>query len=217
LRYGTPKWLGVGAAVAAAGLAYHTALRPRMNRWGATQTEARRPLPGDELSPDPFLHSTRAITIDAPPYAVWPWIAQVGYGRAGWYSYDWVERLMFAGRYAEGHSATWIHPELQDLREGDVVPFGVGVRIPVTAIEPEKYLVIGKSWAFVLEDLSDGRTRLLVRTRGPGWVRAPLQRIPVLRQIGAAIDYAIGEPLHHFMERKMMLGVAERAEALVRI
>jgi hypothetical protein len=169
------------------------------------------------LSPDPFLHSTRAITIDAPPYAVWPWIAQVGYGRAGWYSYDWVERLMFAGRYAEGHSATWIHPELQDLREGDVVPFGVGVRIPVTAIEPEKYLVIGKSWAFVLEDLSDGRTRLLVRTRGPGWVRAPLQRIPVLRQIGAAIDYAIGEPLHHFMERKMMLGVAERAEALVRI
>lgn len=187
-----------------------------MLRWGATEEEARGPLPGDELVPDTVLESTRAVTIDAPPSAVWPWLVQVGYGRAGWYSYDPIERMMFAGKYAEGHSATRIHPEFQDLGLADDVPFGLGVRIPVTEIDPERHLVLGASWAFVLHELPDGRTRLLVRTRGPGWTRGMIGKIPGLWPIGAAIDYVVGEPLHHFMERKMILGLAKRAEQVAR-
>ena len=115
------RWrLALGAmTVQAAGVAYHLLVRPRMLVWGMTQQEARRPLPGDELEPDPVVNTTHAVTIDAPPSVIWPWIVQVGgYGRAGWYTHDWVERLLFAGRYAEGHSATRIHPEFQDLGGG---------------------------------------------------------------------------------------------------
>jgi hypothetical protein len=85
-----------------------------MLRWGISEDDARQPLPGDERVPDPSPgdNSTHAITIDAPPSAVWPWIVQIGHNRAGWYSHDWVERLCGI-RYAEGHSATRIHPEFQ--------------------------------------------------------------------------------------------------------
>jgi hypothetical protein len=79
-------------------------------------------------------------------------------------------------------------------------------------IEPDRHLIIGNTVAWVLRDLGDGRTRLIVRTRGYGWFRALFRRVPVLRQLGAVIDYAIGEPLHHYMEKGMCLGIASRAE-----
>ncbi len=105
----------------AAGLAaYMFVVRPQINRWGATDEEVTKPLPGDEVDPAwpasaeadacGRLVSTRAITIDAPPEEVWPWLVQIGCGRAGFYSHDWVERLV-GMTYAEGHSATRIHPE----------------------------------------------------------------------------------------------------------
>ncbi|MGZ8613811.1 MAG: DUF6544 family protein [Actinomycetota bacterium] len=186
--------------------------RPAFRSWGATVEETTRALPGDDLAPEPWLQSTRAITIDAPPELVWPWLVQIGDRRAGWYSYDWVERA-FGCRYVDGHSSTRVVPELQRLRVGDPVWFAPRVSIPVTALDPERHLVIGESWAFVLEPLPDGRTRFLVRTRG-GWMHEWLSGHPALRRVGDAIDHVAGEPLHFAMERKMMLGIKERAERL---
>lgn len=101
--------------------------RPRMLHWGATSEEASEPLPGDDRTPHPRVQSTRAVTIDAPPERVWPWLMQMGIGRAGFYSHDWVERLMCRARYVEGrHSATRIHPEVPPLQASDTVPTGGG-------------------------------------------------------------------------------------------
>jgi hypothetical protein len=128
-------WLA-GGAVAAEVVAY-LLWRPRMLRWGATAEEASEPLPGDDRTPRPRMQSTRAVTIDVPPEQVWPWLMQMGIGRAGFYTHDWVERLMFRARYVEGrHSATRIHPELPPLKAGDTVPMGGGVLAPVSEVEP---------------------------------------------------------------------------------
>jgi hypothetical protein len=164
---GRRAYLWVGAATAATVLGY-LAWRPRMLRWGATEEEAAEPLPGDDRTPHPRVQSTRAITIDAPPEQVWPWLVQMGIGRAGFYSHDWVERL-FGARYVEGkHSATRIHPELQDLKVGDIVPYGAGNFVPVAEIEPNKHLAHTEAW--VLRPLPNGRTRLIVRYKGMGFI-----------------------------------------------
>src|SRR6056300_388147 len=98
--------------------------------WGATNDEAREPLAGDDLVADARLIATRAITIDAPPFAVFPWLRQMGFGRAGWYSYDWIDNL---GR----KSATTILPAWQQVGTGDVIPGGGPVGFEVTeADEP---------------------------------------------------------------------------------
>jgi hypothetical protein len=97
------------------------------------------------------VQSTRAITIDAPPERVWPWIVQMGIERAGFDSHDWVERLIVHARYAEGRqSAMRIHPELQGLRVGDLVPYGAGVYARVHALEPNRHLVHGEAWVLKL-------------------------------------------------------------------
>jgi hypothetical protein len=185
---------------------------PSFRRWGATDDEVARPLPGDKLRPVPWLESTRAITIEAPPEQVWPWLKQIGDRKAGWYSYDWVERA-FGCRYVDGHSSSRVVPEFQDLQLGDPVWFAPRVSIRVTALEPNRHLVIGESWAFVLEPLPGGRTRFLVRTRG-GWMHEWFALLPLARPIGGLIDHVVGEPLHFAMERKMMLGIKDRAEGL---
>ncbi len=88
-----------------------------LERWGATDDEVEGPLAGDSLVPDAQMIATRSIDIAAPPAEVFPWLVQMGFGRAGWYSYDWIDNL---GR----RSADRIHPEWQDLAEGDEVPAG---------------------------------------------------------------------------------------------
>jgi len=201
--------------------AYDTLVRPWMLDWGATADERHLPLPGDEIVEDVMAHHTRAVTIDAPPHAVWPWLVQIGDRRAGFYSYDWVERFVFPGmvHYVEkSHSATRIHPDLQTVRVGDRINTGsVGRHFalgnPVTVVEPDRALVIG-TWAFVLQPLDDGRrTRFVVRERDTGWFRllAP-RRSGLLKAAGAVVDYAVAEPLHFAMTRKMMLGLKQRAE-----
>lgn len=129
------------AAVALAG--YDTLVRPRMVNWGASSAERRMQLPGDDIASGMPPDYTKAVTIEAPPEAVWPWLAQIGDHRAGWYSYDWVERFVFPGtvHYIEGtHSATRIHPELQQVHVGDRINTGtagkVAVGSPVTVLEP---------------------------------------------------------------------------------
>ena len=116
------------------------------------------------------------------PEKVWPWLMQIGDRKAGWYSYDWVERA-FGCRYVDGHSSMRVVPEFQDLQLGDPVWFAPRVSIRVTALEPNRHLVIGESWAFVLEPLPGGRTRFLVRTRG-GWMHEWFAMLLLARPIG---------------------------------
>jgi hypothetical protein len=148
---------------------------------------------------------------------------QIGDRRAGFYSYDWIERFVFPGmvHYIErSHSATHIHPELQDLAVGDRINTGsvgrVAVGAPVTILEPNRVLAIG-TWAFVLRPLANDHTRLLVRERDTGWLKAAApRRSGLARAAGALVDYVVGEPLHFAMVRKMMLGLKERAERSAR-
>src|SRR6478672_6897855 len=93
-------------------------LRHRYLKWGATSREQAQPLVGDDLLPAVDLSATRAITVDAPADAVWPWLVQLGQGRGGFYSYDWLEQMVGAGI----RSADYIVPELQQLAVGDTVP-----------------------------------------------------------------------------------------------
>ncbi len=220
--------VGLTAATGAV-LAGYLAWRPRMLRWGATDEEATEALPGDDRTPDPQVQSTRAITIDAPPEQVWPWIVQMGIRRAGFYTHDWLERTLFRARYIEGrHSATRIHPELQDLRPGDRIYMGGGAYAAVAEIEPVRHLVAFET--FVLRPLPGDRTRLIVRYRGNGFVQpamhavAPdasalprliafvVRHLPGADLILRAFDFFVSDPLHHYMETGVLRGIKKRAE-----
>ena len=111
---------GLAAAVAAG--TYMLVFRRRCLTWGATPDEVTRPLPGDDLLATPDIVSTRAVTIDAPPSAIWPWLVQMGSDRGGAYTYDWIENLFGLGM----HSASTVLPEFQDVKVGDAFPLGQG-------------------------------------------------------------------------------------------
>ena len=194
---------GLACAGAVALLTYPR-WRPWCLTWGATDAEAVLALPGDELLEDPDVVTTRAIGIDVPPSTVWPWIVQMGPGRAGAYTYDWIENL--AG--LDMHSADELLPEFQDISLGDGWKLGLkGPRLEVARLDRESALVLRSDdgnwvWAFVL--IPDGQgTRLLSRNR--------------IRQPGAsatsrALFTYLMEPGSLVMERKMLLGIKERAE-----
>ncbi len=186
-----------GLAVLATGLvaAYLAAVRPWMLRWGATTEETNKALPGDELVPNPGSQSTRAVTVNAPVGAVWPWLAQVGQDRAGFYSYEWLEN--FAG--CRMRNAEQIHAKWQERAIGETVYLHHAYGLPVARFERDRVLAL-KGWgALVVEPLEGERTRLLAlgRTaRGPALIlNALLIEIP-----------------HLVMERKMLLGIKRRAE-----
>jgi len=208
--------VALASATAVGSAVYGLIVRPRIRRWGATDDEVGKVLPGDELE-SPFGYraiSTRAITIDAPPEEVWPWLVQMGSGRAGFYTHEWVERLLFV-TYADGHSANRIHPEWQELQVGDRVPYSRFNTVAVTMIDRPRCLIAGE-W-LVLELLEGGtRTRLIARTRG-GWLEPLARKVPVigllLWPIAALIERGPGELLHHYMESGMLLGIKARVEA----
>jgi hypothetical protein len=110
--------------------------------WGIDPEEGIRALPGDEVVPDPVASETRGITIEAPPEQVWPWLVQMGFGRAGWYSYD---RLDQRGKSADGIVATW-----QTLKQGDIIPTHPGGGFEVVALEPGRSLVLRSDTALVM-------------------------------------------------------------------
>jgi hypothetical protein len=124
----------IGAAAVGAVVAYKTRIEPWWQAWGVDPDEAVRPLPGDELVPVPDIVDTRAITIEAPPDAVWPWLVQMGFGRGGWYSYDAIDM--------RGTSASTILPELQGLAVGDLLPTHPDGGFVVRILEPERALVV---------------------------------------------------------------------------
>jgi hypothetical protein len=145
-------WVAVAAAKATG---YFLVYRPWQLRWGATDEEVSATLPGDDLLPARRWRATRAVTVQADPAYVWPWLLQMGAGRAGWYSYDLIDN----GRVP---SAREIRPELQGTRVGDRMRFTAGSQDAFTVhrIDPERTLV-----------LVDGRMLLGIRARAEGLVR----------------------------------------------
>jgi hypothetical protein len=185
-------------------------------RWGATGAEVARPLPGDALGLDPTFVSTRALTIQDPVEAVWPWLVQLGYGRGGFYSYDWLVNLF--GRLLRGtpgyRSVETIVPEFQDLRPGDIILTGPAAmlggrraetaRWTVEAVVPNWALVLRGWGSFVLEPIDARTTRLIVRRNGIALGSRVMRRL-------------FWEPAYFVMERRMLLGIKERAERLTAV
>jgi hypothetical protein len=190
-----------------AGAAYWLAVRPAMLRWGATDAEAAATLPGDDLVPDPTLMSTRAITIDAPVEAVWPWLVQIGQGRAGFYSYTWLENIFTA----QMKNADRVVREWQQLAVGDHVHLHPKVALPVLEVEAGRHIVLKDDWSFVLRPIDDHTTRFIVRGRGV--YTLPDITNPILRFIYWRLIF---EPAHFIMERGMLLGLKKRAERAYR-
>ena len=171
-------------------------------RWGATQEEVTGAMPGDDLVTVAQFTATRAITIDAPAERVWPWIVQVGYRRAGFYSYDLLDNL---GRpSAEAILPAWQHPHVGDLAAPMASPPTDDTSFRIAQIEPPTSLVWTKpdsSWAWTLTPLPGARTRLVTRLK-QRYRPAPAALITiVLAEFG---DFA--------MMRKMLLGIRRRAE-----
>jgi hypothetical protein len=194
---------GIAASAATIGRVHRRYLRNWVLTWGATAEEAAQPLPGDELLDPADIVATRAIGIEAPPSAIWPWLVQMGPGRAGAYTYDWIENLFGLNM----HSADRIVPEWQHLEVGDVLRSREGrPGMRVEILDPERVLCNRSEagdwvWTFALVP-DNGRTRLLSRNRIAIKGAAAGQRLGML----------VMEPGSLVMERKMLLGIKQRAE-----
>jgi len=175
-----------GAALASGLIGAYLAVgRPLMLHWGATceDLETQR------------AQSTRAVTVDAPPEAVWPWLAQIGQDRAGFYSYEWLENLAGCGM----HNADEVHPEWQRREPGEMVPLHPLNGLPVARFEPGRALALEGWGTFELAPHGPDRTRLVARGEVP-------------RGTAAVANTLLMEIPHFLMERKMLLGIKERAE-----
>ena len=206
--------LAVGAAAAGEAALVHLG-----RTYGSTARERDLMLPGDRVVGRPQVVTDHAVAVDAPPSAVWPWLLQMGWGRGGWYTARWVDRLLFP---ANGPSADDIIPDLQGLSIGDFIPDGppeTECGMIVEQLEPERALVLHSnshlplswreraeldwSWAFVLHPLDDGRrTRFHFRSR---WTTAPWWFT-----LGG---WLVVVPADFVMSRAMLRGVKERAES----
>ena len=207
-----------GLIVAASLVAIEAGLVHLGRTYGSTAEERARRLPGDDIIPKPKVQTDHAVTIDAPRSAVWPWLVQMGWGRGGWYTARWVDRLLFP---ANGPSAERIAPELQDIAVGTFVPDGppeTECGLHVVALVPGHALVLRSNshlplswrdratldwtWAFVLTPEDGGRrTRYHFRSR---WVTEPWWLT-----VGGWLG--IG-PADFVMSRDMLRGVKARAE-----
>lgn len=183
-------------------------ITPWMDRWGATDDEIASVFLGDELLPHPAQVVNRAITIHAPADQIYPWILQLGADKGGMYSYTWLESLLNCKQV----NADRIHPEWQNLQVGDLVrmcPENTGpVPFTVAALGPLYTVVLGHQengswvelWQFVIEPLPNPSSRLILRTR--------------TNMTGGI--WSIIHPCVFVMERGMLLGIKDRAEALAR-
>jgi hypothetical protein len=201
------------ALMAGAGVAGLQLLHARRH-WGATAAEIAEPLPGDHLVPEPAGEMTLGVDVEASAEETWGWLVQIGQGRGGMYSYDWLENLIGLGI----HTTDRIRPEWQDLAVGDrvvVVPKGYGplpdgYAFTVAVATPPRTLVLRQAppehpwngvWSFHVVPAGKGRCRLLSRSR---------TEIP--GRAGMRIATRVGEPVTLLMTRRMLLGIKEHAE-----
>jgi hypothetical protein len=187
---------------ASLGAAYQVLLRRRILNWGATESESASLLAGDELLEPADRVATRAISIDAPAAAVWPWVAQMGPApRGGAYTYDWIENLLGL----DMHSVDRVLAEFQRPEVGDTISFG-SRRMRLERVDPDRGLSWRSAdgnwvWTFVIAPHADG-TRLISRNS---------YRLPT---IAARLGMLPMEPASLVMERKMLRGIKQRAERL---
>jgi hypothetical protein len=198
---------------------YGLFVRPRIVRWGAADDEVFGPYPGADLIPGGKRSGTMAITIDAPPAEVWPWLVQMGYGRAGWYSWDRLDNWGEA-------STTRLHAEWQQISVGDRLPSMPDDKAwwEVAALEPERFLGLRASmdltgkpfdpagprpdhftdsiWGFQLKELPDNRTRLVVSGY---WALEPAWLFPVA-------NFLFLEPSHWIMQVRQFQNLKRLAE-----
>jgi len=182
---------------------YALAIRPRFRLWGVEPEEARRPVPGDGDVADANYHTTMAVRIYAAAEDVWPWLVQMGRGRGGLYSYDWLDRLF---GFLDRPSAQEVLPEYQHLEPGEVIPIGHG-GFPVKDVAQNQYLLLEDdasdpmwSWYLGLHESADGATELFSRNHGR------------FHGAGSRLVEAWLEPAAFIMTRKMLLNLKERAE-----
>jgi hypothetical protein len=201
-----PRKLLFGCALAALALVYWFPTRRWFGRWGTTEEERTRLMPGDNIIANPTLVGTGAVTVEAPPEDIWPWLVQLGTGRGGLYSYDWLDRLF---GFLDRPSANEILPEFQQLAVGDSIRFG-GDELIVKFLDPLRSLVLLDTghgmqwvWQFGLYPVDATRTRLV--ERGTQWIP---------NTVVARLGLAIIEPAGFIMTRRFLLGVKERAERL---
>ena len=202
------RYLRISAivAVVTAGIvvAYTRLVRPWQMNWGATREEVARTLPGDESVPNPTWNATRAVTVSATPEQIWPWLVQIGWGRAGWYGYDWADNGM--------HPSTWkILPEHQSMEIGKDFPMSPATKMYCVAFDEPRWMLWkgsakGGTWLWYLDPIDDTHTRLITRMRDRYHWNNPIRLGPQL-----AVDL-FDWP---FM-RKCMLGVKARAERMAR-
>jgi hypothetical protein len=210
------RWRWAGAAVA---VEAWSALYWLGRTWGSTRDERDRTYPGDEIVDEPRLVTKHAVTIQASPEEVWPWLVQVGWHRAGWYTYRWVDRLLFP---ANPPSVRELLPQHQDLKVGDRIldgPPEADCYYVVELLEPSKMMVLRSwthlpkglranarnqmewTWAFYLDEVGDRETRLVFRVRGnlePRWLRG-LYRLAIV-------------PADFIMGRSFCFGLKKRVE-----
>jgi hypothetical protein len=193
----------VVVALVLIGVGFFGLYRPWQLRWGATDEEVEASMPGDEVVLRPMFSATRAVTIGARPDEVWPWIVQIGFGRAGWYSYDLLDNI---GQ----HSAERVVPELQHIEVGDLIPLGPGENsgMRVKEFVPARSMLWWDemnqltTWAWALDAMPDGRTRLVTR------VRSRASRVHPTSTIWLILVELADFP----MMRKCLLGIKRRAE-----
>jgi hypothetical protein len=193
------------AAALVGAVAFFQLYRPWELRWGATGEELARRMPGDEIVRRPTFDATRAVTIDASPEDIWPWLVQIGFGRAGWYSYDLFDNL---GR----HSSERVVVDLQHIQVGDLVPLGPGEKsgmfVKGFVVNRSMLWWTGKNgqttWAWGLYPIPGGATRLVTRVRTPFSWAQPM----------SAVWLVLTEVADFPMMRKSLLGIKRRAETL---
>jgi len=197
---GIVVWLGAVALLLGV---YVGAVRSWHSRWGATDDETTRAMPGDELIPD-VRPATRAITIAATAEEVWPWLVQLGFGRAGWYSYDWIDNDF-------KRSADRILPEYQNLGAGDEILMAPELGLTVSTIDPPRSIVSmmndgTTSWCLGLYPVEGTGTRLVSRWR-------PKAPSPAVR----LFQFVLIEPGNFIMEQKMLRTIRDRVESTVSV
>ena len=207
MRNSLKKILAVLSVILAFAACYCYVARPYQLRRGATDEEVQRPMPGDELNPQPTFLATRAITINAPASVIWPWLVQMGFDRAGFYGYDIIEGI---GSKSGIQSAKAILPRFQHISVGDKVPISMVATTTMYAIEPYKYLIWsgdandaakgGFTWA--LYPIDSGHTRLISRIRWTHhWNNLKLMPLNLFTEL-----------TDHLAVRKILPGIKVRAE-----